>query len=256
MKRLSYILIFLSLQVWGQQSAQKMQSIDDYFYDAMTERLKENYSKSNKLFEQCLAIAPDNDAVLFKIAQNYFDLKDYDQSLTYLAKAQKLNPKNKWYQKLFIEIKIKQQVNSKTLIKLIQDFEKKAGNPYVIRDLYNQLYTVNQSKNIKKNKPLKPAGSDNLEQLWQQKDYKTLIKKAETLLDTDPANAKAYLYMSKALTALKKYQEALDYLDMGMDFIESNSTVQKEYYRQYITIYAALNLPAKAKIYQQKLHKN
>ncbi len=252
MKFATYILLFLSLTLWGQNQS-KNQTIDDYFYNAMNERLKENYEKSNEWFEKCLLIDTKNDAIFFKMAQNYFDLKQYEQSLTYLNKAIKNNPNNKWYQKLYIEIQIKQQADTKAITKLIKDFEPVADNPYIIRDLYRQLYKSKQRK-VKKQPVKKHVESGGtLARLWQQKKYEDLTKEAEKILDTSPDNIEAYLYMAKALTAFKKYQEALDYLDMGMDFVQDNLKFKKQFYQQYITIYTKMNQPAKANLYRQKL---
>jgi tetratricopeptide (TPR) repeat protein len=70
-----------------------------------------------------------------------------------------------------------------------------------------------------------------------------------------PDQAEAYFYHAKALAKQKKYNEALDYLDMGIDFAISDKSLLKSFYKQYISIYQALNKYSKVKIYQQKLSK-
>jgi len=256
MKFLPYILFFFSLQIWGQKSLEKPQTIDDYFFEAMNERLKENFEKSNEWFEKCLLISPENDVVFFKMAQNYFDKKDYDQSLIYDEKAKKYNPDNKWYQKLFIDIKIKQNTDKKTLLQLIKDFKKVADNPYVIKELIQKVYRQNKEKVKVTYSTPKPLKNNELKQLLQQKAYQELLKKAEAVLDAEPENVNAYLYMAKAYSALKKYDDALDYLDMGMDFVLDKPRTKKAFFQQYITIYTQLNKPKKARVYRQKLQKN
>ena len=255
MKFLPYIIFFFSLQIWGQKSIEKPKSFDDYFFEAVTQRLKENFDKSNELFEKCLLISPKNDVVFFKMAQNFFDRKNYDQSLVYVEKAKKYNPDNKWYQKLFIDIKIKQNTDKETLLSLINGFKKVADNPYIIKELNQKVYRLKQRKiNVVHNKP-KPVKHTNFEHLLQQKAYQKLLKKAEAVLDTEPENANAYLYMAKGYTGLKKYSDALDYLDMGMDFVLDKPKTKKAFFRQYITIYNLLNKPKKVKLYRQKLNK-
>ena len=256
MKFLPYILLFFSLQIWGQKSFKKPQTFDDNFFEAMNERLKENFDKSNEWFEKCLLISPKNDVVFFKMAQNYFDQKAYDQSLIYDEKAKKYNPDNKWYQKLFIDIKIKQNTDKKTLLKLIKDFKKVAENPYVINELYQKVYLLNQNKVKVTYSTPKPLKNNDLEPLWQQKAYQKLLKKAEAVLDTEPENANAYLYMAKGYTAIKKYSDALDYLNMGMDFVLDKPRIKKAYFQQYITIYTQLNKPKKVEFYRKKINKN
>ncbi len=252
-------LILIYLLSLGQLMAQDVKgksSLDEYFYDAMTERLKSNFEQSNDLFEQCLSIDSQNDAIYFKMAQNYFDLKDYDNSLLYLDKAQKINPDNKWYQKLFIEIKIKQQAPRKELYKLIKDFEPKAKNKYLIRDLYWQVSRMQLDVRSKPKAVVKQVNeSGKLKTLWQQKQYKKLIEAGEQALEKTPDDAGIYLYMAKAYTALKKYSDARDYLDMGLDFTSGNKSMLKSYYQQYIEIFTALKQKKKVDKYRQKLQK-
>lgn len=256
---MKYLVFIFCLSIWHlpAQTRQKSASVDTYFYDAMTERLKANYKSSNELFEQCLTIDDHNDAIYFKMAQNYFDLKDYDNSLTYLNKALSLNPKNKWYQKLFIEIKIKQKSDKKTVYKLIENYKALAANKYIINDLYRQFKRQSFKAPTQKTKiPQKNLESDTkLKQLFETQQYQKLEQLAEKVLNHSPDYVPAYLYMAKAKTALKKYTEALDYLDMGIDFIMKNKDLRKSFYRQYILIYAAQNNLHKADFYKQKLQK-
>jgi len=256
---MKYLVFIFCLSIWHlpAQIRQKSASVDDYFYDAMTERLKANYKSSNDLFEQCLIINDHNDAIYFKIAQNYFDLKDYDNSLIYLNKALSLKPKNKWYQKLFIEIKIKQKSDKKTVYKLIENYKALAANKYIINDLYRQYKRQSFTAAPQKTKrPQKNLESDTaLKQLLKAQQYQQLEQLAEKILNHSPDYAPAYLYMAKAKTGLKKYAEALDYLDMGIDFIMKNKDLRKVFYQQYILIYTALNNLNKAGFYKQKLQK-
>ena len=255
---MKYLILIWWLSI-GQIIAQKAQnqaSLDNYFYDAMTERLKSNYQQSNDLFEQCLSIDPKNDAIYFKMAQNYFDLKDYDNALLYLEKAQKINPDNKWYQELFIEIKIKQETDRNKLYKLIKNFEAKAKNKYLIRDLYWKVSRMGFNVKSKPKATVKQTNeSGKLKTLWQQKQYNQLLKNGEKALEKTPDNAEIYLYIAKAYTALKKYGDARDYLDMGIDFTTGNKNLQKAYYQQYIEIFTALKQQKKVESYRKKLQK-
>ena len=253
-----YLVLIWFLSVWElmAQGLQDKKTLDDYFYDAMTERLKENYQQSNDLFEKCLSIDPDNDVFYFKIAQNYFELKDYENSLLYLEKAQQLNPDNKWYQVLFIEIKIKQHTDSKTLYKLINDFETKAKNKYLIKDLRWKVVMMRFEEQSKPEETPKPEDkTSELKKLWQQKQYDKLVKACGDALEKMPDNAEVYLYMAKAYTALEKYDYALEYLDLGIDFTTVSKPLLKAFYQQYIDIYTALKQNKKAKKYRQKLKK-
>ncbi len=257
MKKLLIILLLLSTNIWAQDKLTEKDKLrfDTAFFDAMNERLKNNYAKSNEYFEQCLSIDDQNDAVYFKMAQNYFDLKDYTQAEVYLEKAQKINPSNKWYEKLHIEIKINNGAPETEIKKMIEAFKQMAQNKYIIKNLYRKLRQ-------KRNRPI--AVSTDIKQVvnpvdWNklllEKKYKKLLEKAETELEKQPDKPLLYLYAAQALTGLHHYADALDYLDMGWDFVQKNKNMQKAYYQQYIIIYEALQKPEKVKSYRQKLQK-
>jgi len=260
MKKFLIIILFLPLFIWSQQDRQEEQTLhfDEFFYDAMNERLKDNFKKSNELFEQCLLIDEQNDVIYFKMAQNHFDLKEYNQALLYVEKAQKINPNNKWYEKLRIEIKIKNNAPKEEVIKMIQAFESSAQNKYIIQDLYKQIKRhpkiAEQTKNTKIKKTLSRE-IQRLSDLITARKFDKAVDLSEKLLTEQPENAQLYLLSAKAYIGLKNYTEALDFLDMGMDFILNDTSLKKSFYQQYIVIYTHLNNPKKKQIYQNRLQK-
>lgn len=67
------------------------------FVEACRLRMLGETDQSLALFNQCLVQSPQNDAALYEVASVYFDKKDYNKALQYIAPAIKLNPTNKWY---------------------------------------------------------------------------------------------------------------------------------------------------------------
>jgi len=252
------LLIFFSLSLWAQENNEEKKRLEfnDYFFDAMNERLKNNYEKSNEYFEQCLALDDQNDVIYFKIAQNYLDAKKYEEALQYLEKVRALNPENKWYAKLYIDIKIDSGTPRDEVRKMIKEFEPVAKNKYLIQSLYRKMYrkTPRVTYKTKNLKPL-PSTGDKLPALWQQKQYKKLIETGEKMLDEQPDNPKIYLYIAKAYLAVNKPKKALEYLEMGTDFILNDKETRKAYYLEMIKAYQSLNKPKKVKLYKQKLEK-
>jgi tetratricopeptide (TPR) repeat protein len=244
-------LIFFS--GFAQQKENKKVEFDLLFFDAMNERIKNNFDKSNEYFEKCLLIDDHNDVVYFKIAQNHFDKKDYDKAMFFLNKAQTLNNKNKWYQKLFIEIKIKQGVDNKEIIKLINDFKPVAKNKYLIANLFRQMYNNTVKVNYTTPKKTVAQNSISWQNLLQTKKYNELVKKGENQLLENPDDAQLYWFMAKAKFALNHPKEALEYLDMGIDFIQADKPLQKQYYQLYVDIYQSLKQEKKAEKYRKKL---
>ncbi len=257
-KYIFYILLLLTSVVSRAQiDENNKEKFDLAFFDAINERIKGNYDKSNKYLEQCLSINDTDDAVYFKIAQNYYELKNYEQALFYLKKAKNINPDNKWYQQLFIEIKIEQGVDKKEITRLINAYKPIAKNKYIIGNLYRKLYNSKVKISYTKPTPKKNNESDeNLwKKLWKEKNYGEIISKAEKTLMENPADVQAYLYAAKAEFALNKTRKALDYLDMGIDFVQQNKNLRKQYYQLYIELYQQLKLDKKADKYRQKLQK-
>ncbi len=250
------IFLFLFLISFTAFSQMKQNNLfDQLFFKGMNERIKNNYEKSNDFFAQCLTIEPDNDVIFFKMAQNYYEMKAYMRSADYLREAQKINQKNKWYQKLYIELQIVQNVDSKIILKLIKDYETKIHNKYIIADLKQELFRRKQDRvketDINKNNNYNTY----LDQLWQQKAYSKLIDTAVQLLNQQPDDPNIYLWIAKAYTTLKKYPQAIEYLNMGIDFAEVNKIIHRNFLKQYIIIYNSWGNPQKTKYYSQKLNK-
>ena len=257
------LLIILFLLTFGgvaQKSMNEKQRLefDSNFFDAMNERLKSNYDKSNEYFEQCLAIDNHNDAIYFKMAQNSLDAKKYEEALQFLEQARRLNPENKWYQKLYIDIKIAEGAPRDEIKKLIKDFEATAQNKYLIRSLYRKMYRIKARFTYPKQaKPKKQEDGKKgeLARLWQEKKYAELIQAGEKQLDEQPDNPQIYLYVAQAYKAMSKPKKSLEFLEMGMDFILRDKSMKKAYYQEFIKVYQQLNKPKKVKLYQQKLQK-
>ena len=256
MKKLLYILtIAIHLTTWAQTEKTDPTAFDKTYFDAMKYRLKEDYAKSNELFEQCLVMQADNDVILFKMAQNYFDAKNLHKAEFYVNKAIELNPKNRWYHKLFVEIQIKKGISQKKANKLINAFSKIAHNKYLVYDLYRKQYAKSKSIAVTYQTPKTNKQNNDFKTLFLQQKYVDLSKKTEQRINDQPDDAKAYYWKAKALSALKKYKKSLEYLDMGMDFVLRDKEWRKKYYQLYMELYQNLGKTKKAEKYKQKLQK-
>ena len=63
-----------------------------------------------------------------------------------------------------------------------------------------------------------------------------------------------FLYYTNglALTNLKKYNDAIVILEIGIDFVVDNSPLKSQFYNLLVTCYTAINKPKKALKYKQK----
>ncbi len=246
--------LFSSFVFAQEMDETKQLSFDENFYDAMAYRLKEDYKKSNDLFFSCLHINPQSDVALFKISQNYMNLHKYNEAENYIKKAIAINPGNKWYKIALIRIQILKGNKEKDILKQINAFKNKAHNKYIVAALYRELY--NRKK--KGTAPTIKKNTDNIEELdklFSQQQYKQLIKKAEKSLESNPNDPEIYFKTAQAYFKLNQNNEALDYLDMGMDFVLNNKKLLKNYYSLYAQIYKDMGNLKKYNYYKSKSEK-
>lgn len=69
------------------------------FHEAILEKMKNNYDVSAGLFEKCLSMRPENDAVHYALSDVYELMGQKNKSLQYALSAFELDKENKWYQK-------------------------------------------------------------------------------------------------------------------------------------------------------------
>jgi tetratricopeptide (TPR) repeat protein len=78
--------------------------LTNLFIDATQARLTGNSAKARSLYEQCLVKNPEHSASMYELAQLYFDDGDYSSAARYAEQAAELEPVNKWYKLLLVEI--------------------------------------------------------------------------------------------------------------------------------------------------------
>jgi tetratricopeptide (TPR) repeat protein len=112
------IYLFLALLLSGGASAQRKkkntktkptqeqinQEVEYIFIEAEKLFILKNYSQSTELFNRCIALAPDNDVVYYKLAQINNTTEQYVLAADYIAKAIRLNKSNKYYYLLAVDI--------------------------------------------------------------------------------------------------------------------------------------------------------
>ncbi len=254
-----FLLLFVLFPVIGlsQEKLTEKQtlSFEENFFDALSYRIKSDYDKSNDFFHKCLEIDPKNDVILFKIAQNYYDKKDFEQAETYIREALKYNNENKWYHFTLIKTMIDKGEEYKEVQKMISNFSKISNNKYLDAFLYKKLYQKNYKPKVKYQVAKTNKQNNSFDNLLQEKKYKLLIDKAEKQLEENPDDPTIYLNIAKAYYFQKKYHKTIEYLDLGIDFAQSNNS-EKEFYQLYYQTYKAMGKDKKAKKYQQKLQRN
>ena len=86
-------------------------------------------------------------------------------------------------------------------------------------------------------------------------DSITFYKYSELAIDLFPAQPSIYLYRGKALQMQQRYQEAINILEEGIDFVVDNSTLEAQFYTILAEVYTRTGRPKKAMEYLEKIKK-
>ena len=117
----------------------------------------------------------------------------------------------------------------------------------VSKDSLTQLitdYEANKPSFSKLKKILTLAINENTEVFYK---YSSLA------IDLYPAQPFAYLSRGKALQLQKKHQQAIDVLEIGIDFVIENSLLESQFYTTLVKAYTSINNPKKVLEYKLKL---
>ena len=117
----------------------------------------------------------------------------------------------------------------------------------VSKDSLTQLitdYEANKPSFSKLKKILTLAINENTEVFYK---YSSLA------IDLYPAQPFAYLSRGKALQLQKKHQQAIDVLEIGIDFVIENSLLESQFYTTLVKAYTSINNPKKVLEYKIKL---
>ncbi|WP_178991245.1 tetratricopeptide repeat protein [Winogradskyella schleiferi] len=84
------------------------------------------------------------------------------------------------------------------------------------------------------------------------KDYKAVITDSERALELYPAQPILYLMNGVANNNLGQSQKAIDNLEMGLDFLIDNTTMEADFYSELSIAYKALNNISKSETFAKK----
>jgi tetratricopeptide (TPR) repeat protein len=102
----------------------KNEQIDFYFYEGLTKKALNDYKGSISMFMEVLKLDPKHHASLYNIGEMLFEMNNYSEAETYLAKAVQYDNKNVWYLRL---LALAYEKNQK-LEDAIQIIEKNLNN--------------------------------------------------------------------------------------------------------------------------------
>lgn len=154
-------------------------------------------------------------------------------------------------------------------LSLIDVFEKEYGLTTRLKQLKNKLVLRNKPQTVISTIDSLPKLISDFElnspSFYTLKKILTLAIKdnipayhmySNLAIDLFPAQPFSYLSKGRALQLQGKHQEAIDILEIGIDFIIENSLLEVQFYTILISAYKRLNQPQKALEYKMKLQNN
>jgi len=116
------------------------------FYEALRLKTVGDFSGSVELFEECLKMEPNDDAVLYVLANFYAGGRQLSKAKGYIERAYKIDPDNRWYLELLAYVQQNQGMYEEAEVsyKKLTDLE-----PYNLDWLYYYSETQLYNGNIK-----------------------------------------------------------------------------------------------------------
>ncbi len=128
------------------QSTVDNSEVTNLFIDATKAKLSGDNAKAKSLFESCLQKNPAHSASMYELAQMYFDSGDYTSAARFAQQASEIEPGNKWYKLLLVEIYGKAGMK-KELLETCENLVKQdPGNIDYLYELAN-AYLMNDDGN-------------------------------------------------------------------------------------------------------------
>jgi tetratricopeptide (TPR) repeat protein len=195
-----------------------------YFVDGCKERMKGNIEIAENLFRECLKIDPSSAATKYELGNIYRYSGLYDEAIKYGRACANEDPKNKWYQLLYIEcLSNKRQYNAAAEVytRLIKnhpntpEFYEGLAAQYMYAGNYEKAYKTYDE--IEKQFGYNDAFTLNkIKILKEQRKFTEVENEFKKLIENNKQEIRYYTYLADFYQetaqnnkAFDTYQEAL-----------------------------------------------
>ncbi|MGK0493826.1 MAG: tetratricopeptide (TPR) repeat protein [Maribacter sp.] len=260
------------------------------FFEGLKQKGIQNYDRAINFLLECKRLQPDNVAVTHELARVYFLDKNYVESIDYAVAAVSAVPENYWYLNTLMTA-VKKQGNNIAAVTNDIPMENSSLQENLARVYYNQekyaeafalLQPLKKSKNtmvleqnikdalakkIKNTKSISVTTTvvnvdrSDLESyksrirglLMMPSDNSILLQVSEEALENYPAQPYFYYANGYALSKKGKHKEAIEILEIALDYMVSDISLANKIYTELSTAYNAISNPSKANMYLRKV---
>ena len=196
-----------------------------------------NYQKSIAIQERIVAqnVNKTEDLVLM-----YLQAREYDKAKKLISKLEsnQQNSSRLTRYKLLVSERDKKSV-------VVKQITTSNTNSLSLEELKKTFKDSQQYKTLK----------EILIKEFTNNNFDNLLIISNKGLELFPAQPMVYLMNAKALIHVKKYNDAIDVLNNGIDFVVDDLNLEIDFYEQFIQCYKALNQDKESKKYLEKVNR-
>jgi len=222
-----------------------------------------NLDKAFSTAKELLKIKPDSKLVHLALYKFYIEINEPENainSMKTVLQAKSIDPKSKT--KVLSDFVSFVSKNPKYETELVAITNEISGNANAL-DLGNYYYKKgNKIKALSFYKEAYKAQPQNFDILKQiiliqldLENYLEALKTSDEAIEIYPAQPLLYLLNGVALNALNRPKEAVDTLDIGVDYIIEDVKMEIDFYKQLQQAHTALNNLSKANAFKEKIAK-
>lgn len=228
--------------------------------------LNDEKEKAFELFKKIAVLAPENGRIHLTLADYYRQNGEKETSYNELKLAFKST-------KLNIDTKVRILISYYQLITLNPEMSLQARelseimilahpNDIKARSVYADiLYADNQFQEAKEQYLYILQQDKNKSQIWsqvlfieaEQKDYQALLKTSREALEYFPTDPLFYYFNGVSNKWFKNYEDAINSLEMGVDFVIDNQNLLLEFYSSLADVYHATKAHTLSDTYYEKV---
>ncbi|SCY35099.1 hypothetical protein SAMN05192588_2423 [Nonlabens sp. Hel1_33_55] len=212
------------------------------FFDALSEKARENHDRAIEKLLICERLEPDNGAVQFELAKNYMASNAFAKAETSLLNAIKISGDREWLLDTLNEVYNRQQEFEKAvailekLAKINEDYEELLPVAYLrVNNSAKALESIKSLDRKLGSNTERTALKNRLEQNQQQKEIVSdNLDVLEEQLATNPKNEQIYIKLIYGYSRLNNMEKMLEFAEKLEEELPESDKAQLALYKIYL----------------------